>query len=659
MRGRLVEYATLKWVQENCDGDASQAVLPHSVQYDDIYFAQRGVEETKHVFLDGNTLSERFSKAQRFSVAETGFGTGLNILSAWKLWEETQKPDNAKLHFLSFEKHPLHPNDLEKAHANWTELESYCKTLRDQWPAPITGFHHLELSPNVTLTLYYGDIKDGMEQSKSLCSSIDAWFLDGFSPSKNSAMWCEDVFQGMAAISKPGASFATFTVAGDVRRGLSAAGFEIAKKPGFGRKRDMLTGIFRAQDEDLKSDAAPWYSINTVPPLKMSNRIAIIGAGISGASLAHALTRHGFEPVIFEKEKPGAGASGNMAGLIMPRLDRDTTPAAEFSVHAWLFTLRLLQRLQASNPDIALFNPCGAARLANERESREQIQTFTDEYLLPEGWIQHHENGIVFPMGGVISPPDYVRLLLADTPILIEKVLKIEQSGSGISIKTNKGTHRADRVIFANGFDALSSLQSRGLPLMASLGQIDVFPNARSPVEAFSHGPYAAPLSDSTKKIGTVIGATYRPHERGEKNYAPTQKATAENIRKLRQYRPDITDTLDSDDVISRASLRCMTPDQLPVAGPLPDWGFYAGAYDGLRTGRIEVYPAAQYQDNVYILSGLGSRGLVTAPLAATMVASQIAGTPPPVSREIYDALHPGRFFIRDLKRTKARPTKS
>jgi tRNA 5-methylaminomethyl-2-thiouridine biosynthesis bifunctional protein len=213
---------------------------PRSEHFDDVYFsAEDGLEETRHVFLDGNDLPAGWQDRPRFVIAETGFGTGLNFLAAWKLFEETAGPGR-HLEFVSFEKYPLDGQEIQLYLQPWAvEFKDFLPVLRDKYPLLVPGFHKVLLSPRVTLTVVFDDVNAALPQ---LESPVDAWFLDGFKPSTNPDMWSATVFREMARLSHPGTRFATFTVAAAVRRGLEAAGFEIRKAPGFGRKRDMLTG---------------------------------------------------------------------------------------------------------------------------------------------------------------------------------------------------------------------------------------------------------------------------------------------------------------------------------------------------------------------------------------------------------------------------------
>ncbi|MGH1457170.1 MAG: tRNA (5-methylaminomethyl-2-thiouridine)(34)-methyltransferase MnmD [Alphaproteobacteria bacterium] len=222
------------------------SVVPRSEQFDDVYFsAQDGLEETRHVFLAGNGLPDAWAGREVFTICETGFGTGLNFLAVLQLLAQGVRPDN--LHFISFEKYPLTGEYIAACLAHWGELKNELGELLSVYPVDISGGTHvLEVMNGVRLTLIFGDVNDEIPK---LQESVDCWFLDGFKPSSNPDMWSETVFANMARLSCQGASLATFTSAGFVRRGLQAAGFDIQKIRGFGRKREMCVGYLIQGDE--------------------------------------------------------------------------------------------------------------------------------------------------------------------------------------------------------------------------------------------------------------------------------------------------------------------------------------------------------------------------------------------------------------------------
>lgn len=211
-----------------------------SEHFDDVYFsADDGLAETRHVFIEGNGLPGAWQGQERFIICETGFGTGLNFLTVWSLFEETAEPVQ-RLDFVSFEKYPLSPDQIREALSVWREtLGDKTDRMLAHYPAPFPGFHRIALSDRVTLTLVFDDVNEAMMR---LEAEVDCWFLDGFKPASNPEMWSETVFEQMARLSKPGTRFATFTAAGFVKRGLEGAGFTVRKVPGFGRKREMLVG---------------------------------------------------------------------------------------------------------------------------------------------------------------------------------------------------------------------------------------------------------------------------------------------------------------------------------------------------------------------------------------------------------------------------------
>ncbi|MGR3622328.1 tRNA (5-methylaminomethyl-2-thiouridine)(34)-methyltransferase MnmD [Pseudophaeobacter sp.] len=217
------QQARLSWREDR---------IPVSEQFDDPYFSiQDGLAETCHVFLAGNDLPARF--APGFQVAELGFGTGLNMLAAWRAWE--QSGQQGALRFTSFEAFPMAPADMAKALAAFPEVAPWAARFLDGWQ----GSGACDLG-TLQLEVITGDARVSLPE---WTGEADAWFLDGFSPAKNPELWQEDLLQAVADHTKPGGSAATYTAAGFVRRGLEAAGFTVDRISGFGRKRHMTQAI--------------------------------------------------------------------------------------------------------------------------------------------------------------------------------------------------------------------------------------------------------------------------------------------------------------------------------------------------------------------------------------------------------------------------------
>lgn len=222
--------------------------LPRSVIYDDKYFCtENGLLESEYVFCGGNRLRERFTRlsdSDVFTIGETGFGTGLNFLTAWKLWRESA-PVSACLRFFSFDRYPLSQAELARSLGSWPSLSGEAAELVAQYRPEEGTVQTLSFDDGrVVLTLCFDDVLNALDRFRDERCTVNAWFLDGFAPSKNPEMWSDDVFRRMAVLSAEGTTVSTFTVAGFVRRGLNACGFRTTKPAGFGRKRQMLEGVF-------------------------------------------------------------------------------------------------------------------------------------------------------------------------------------------------------------------------------------------------------------------------------------------------------------------------------------------------------------------------------------------------------------------------------
>lgn len=219
---------------------------PLAEDFDDGYFSRHnGWAETEHVFIRGNRLRERWATltTSSFVIGETGFGSGLNFVAAWRAWQQTA-PAGAHLYFVSAELHPLLPEDLIRAAAQWPDLQKEYSSLVGQYPSLTAGFHVLNF-PSVTLLLLLGDAHEMFSQLLHTThpdflprnALVDAWFLDGFAPAKNPGLWTQELFTVLALLSKPSTTLATFSAAGEMRRRLTAAGFSVRKEPGYAHKR--------------------------------------------------------------------------------------------------------------------------------------------------------------------------------------------------------------------------------------------------------------------------------------------------------------------------------------------------------------------------------------------------------------------------------------
>ena len=206
--------------------------VPVSTRFDDPYYSREdGLAETRHVFLDGCDLPARWQGCEAFTIAELGFGTGLNFCATLALWQQTVAPAS-HLHFVSFEMYPLTAAEIDRALTVWPDIAEQRAALVAAWQ----GAGSIEIG-SVTLTVIAGDARNAVP---AWDGRADAWFLDGFAPSRNPQMWEPGLLDAVARKSAPDAIAATYSVAGAVRRGLTGAGFTLERLPGYGRKREML-----------------------------------------------------------------------------------------------------------------------------------------------------------------------------------------------------------------------------------------------------------------------------------------------------------------------------------------------------------------------------------------------------------------------------------
>jgi tRNA U34 5-methylaminomethyl-2-thiouridine-forming methyltransferase MnmC len=211
------------------DLDWRDRLIPVSRRFDDPYFSLAGgLDETRHVFLAGNSLPGRFRDG--FHIAELGFGTGLNLLAVLM---EHRGPGH--VHYTSFEAFPMPAADMARAVSAFPDLAEIAEQLLAQWASGARVLHF----PNLTARIIIGDARKTLADWDG---RADAWFLDGFSPAKNPELWSPELMEEVARHTAPGGTFATYTAAGHVRRALAEAGFAVSRVPGYARKRHMTVG---------------------------------------------------------------------------------------------------------------------------------------------------------------------------------------------------------------------------------------------------------------------------------------------------------------------------------------------------------------------------------------------------------------------------------
>lgn len=637
---------------------------PRCGNYGDIYFSKDGaMDETHHVFLQGNDLPRRWQDRSRFRIAETGFGTGLNFLCTLDAWLQTA-PENARLDYLSVEKHPLTRTDLQRALAAWPRLAGLAAELLEHYPPLVHGLHQRRLlNGRATLTLLFGDAAEMLEGLEG--RRIDAWYLDGFAPRRNPDMWSPALFQQIAGLSTPGASFATFSAAGVVRRGLQQAGFELSTRPGFGRKRDMLGGRLISAPE--AHSRAPWFQH---PDVEAKEKDAVvIGAGLAGCTVAHSLAQRGWRITLIERHSGVAQeASGNHAGVVMPRLTADMGAAGRFYLGAFLHTVHWLNQLKKRDPALPWFQS-GVLQLCDERQQqrmrklglpKEVLEICDRDTASRHCGIATRRGGLFFPAGGWLEPPALCRWLLDDQQ---DKIARLPQQ-SALSLKRENAQWRiigenrviasAETVIITNGYDAGRLLGTDIFRLQKIRGQLVYLattPAGEALKTPICYDGYVIPAHQGLH----CVGASY---DSGDDRLEVRQESERNILSALTHELPDLHRLRTSS---GRVAFRTSTQDHLPIIGPVPDTAFYRHEYADLHHGRpAHQYRNAQYLPRLFVSGGHGSRGLVSCHFAAEEIACTLSHETSPLSGDLSHATQPGRFLVRELRRSppQRRPTK-
>jgi tRNA 5-methylaminomethyl-2-thiouridine biosynthesis bifunctional protein len=575
---------------------------PYSAAYGDVYHsAEGGIAQAQHVFLRGNGLPGRWRGRRSFTILETGFGFGLSFLATLQAWRED--PGHCeRLHFVSVEKHPFSVADLSFVLKKYAELKG--QELVAHWPMLVPGMHRLEFAGgNVALTLFFGDIAEGLPQ---LSLAADAIYLDGFAPAKNPAMWEPRLLRHLGRLAAPGATVATWSVAASVRDALEGAGFRVEKTGGFGTKKEMLIG----------------HSVRTRHVEKVSfesRKAMIVGAGVAGAAVAERLSARGWEVKVLERHARAAEeASGNPAGVFHPVVSPDDSLFARCTRASFLFLLNHWKNLAGLE-----WNRCGVLQLARDAGELASQRRAIATLGYPEAYAQLRDGGIWFPEGGWVKPRSLVEGLLSRFPVerlFGREVEKLSFNGEWHAIDAKGATiASAPVVVLANAADALRLSPQPQVRLQRIRGQLTLAPAIAGLEHVVLRGGMVIPGIDGR----SVIGASY---DIGDEDASVRVDSHEGNLARLEQILPGASKGLDAAKLEGRVAFRATVRDRLPLIGPLGDGLFAAFAY--------------------------GSRGLLWCGLAGEIIASILEGEPQPVERKLAAAMAPGRFLLRQKRKS-------
>ncbi len=623
--------------------------LPYNTVYGDIYKSRAGaMDEAREVFVAGADVAGRWRDHERFTLLELGFGLGVNFLATLAAWRDDPRACR-RLHFVSVEGHPADPASLARAHEALGLDGPDARRLRERWPLTLPGLHRIEFADaRVTLTIAIGHVHRILP---ILSVAADAFYLDGFAPARNPAMWDERTCAALARRARPGATLATYTAAAQVRDALAAAGFELALRPGFADKRHCLSGRYAPRWRTFAPpDAAPAWP---------RREALVIGAGMAGCATTASLSRRGWRVRLLER-RAGVAAEGSRQPVLADHLhlSPDDNPLARLTRAA------LLNAGAASAA-----RPIGRLALAEKPEKRELQRAMLASLDFPQTYARAVERdeaselaGVRLRHGGVWLPlcrvAEPARLsaewLDAAGGMLSARydttVARLERRGDDwLAIDPNGDElGRAPVIVLAAAGEASALAGTDSVALRRVRGQTTILSSAAiGPLRTVLGGDaYACPLDGG----GVLAGATFdEGHDLG-----PTHDADLSNLRRLARLLAAPSDAEGwAETVLASArpgavGFRHVARDRLPLIGAMPDErAVRRSAAELMRNDRLP-FPVL---DGIYGAFGYGSRGLLWATLGAEILAAALEGEPAPVESDLLGLIDPTRFVRRLLRR--------
>ena len=633
-----------------------------SKQFDDRYFSSSGAaDECRHVFLQGNNFESRILNCEQFTVGEIGFGAGINFLTTADAWK-SRRIAHAKLHYVSIEKYPIALYDLKEFYEQMSDSFTLAKQLLGQYPLPVSGTHRIEFpADNIALTLIYADALDALQLSSF---TVDAWFLDGFAPHKNSELWSMDIAAQVYRTTRINGTFATYTAAGSVKNHFSAAGFRIKKQGGYGNKRDMLTGIrTQAESHHFSLKDKSWLLNPTCKP--SSKAALVIGGGLAGIAIGAALAVRNWQVTLIERNtEPATEASGNCNAILMPRLSVDHDVQSQLTLQGFLYSLRYLRDLQALSKK-CIWQECGVIQLPRDKIQWQRMQQITMREQLPHELLRSVSKyeaaalsgcevahaGWYYPQAGWVVPKNACSMLLEQNSninfLSKQEISHIEYVNDTWHAFNNRNEMiaTADTVILANALAVNQFEQTHWCKLHAKRGQITLIPeelNLITPNNIVCADAYITPPLDGQ----LVLGASFITNDTDTEI---RDSEHADNIKKICRIIPDFSappiDTLNG-----RAAIRAVSPDRLPVVGPVAKADAFNQDFTPAALGASNTrYSLPDYFPGLYIATGFGSRGMAWIPICAEALACIINNEPLPFNQAIANAIHPSRFLMKKL----------
>ena len=605
---------------------------PYNDKFDDIYFnTDDPLGESEYVFVSvlNNDLP------MQVNILETGFGTGLNfLLSAKKFLNKKQR-----LNFVSIESNPLSKEDIYKIYKNLGVNDCLLDAFLNLYPPLTQGFHRINLTSNITLTLCFYDINLALDELSFKANFI---FLDGFSPSKNEAMWSEKNILKISNLCQSGTILRTYTASVNVQRALKNAGFIVDLQRGYNKKRQMIVAKF---DKDLGQThkQTAYFSRFDSNSSKNFKTALIIGGGVAGCVMAFKLKQLGVDVTIAEKRDDIAtNGSSNHCGILMPLITKPDVKLGKMHLNAFLQAQRFYQTHLSKNE----FETCEVIDYAHEPKLVDRLIKW-QEFDLSNGVFDVEFDAKPYPKaiiknGGKARPRKMCKVISKDILILYGYEFldfKNLQNGRILANFKNGKTLEADILILALGSNSMDLLSNYKIPLSSVRGQVT---HIRPILDClpFSSKGYVCPSVDGVQ----VIGATY------DRNLFISNSRSEDDIRNLADVAEFLSDKK-VEIIGSNVGFRGYSGDRFALIGRLCDEKFYKNEYKSLLWNKNKPQNEPRYISNVYVNTAHGSRGLCTAVLGAELIADLIFDRPLCIEKTLYDELHLARFLIRLLKK--------
>jgi len=575
-----------------------------SEEFDDLYSSAKGaVAECNHVFIKGNNLKERFENLgenSKFYIGEIGFGIGINFLTTCKSWLDHTK-QNQVLEFYSFDKYLFRLSDFKTLNVSCPDLKEYISELERNYPRNIQGAQKISLfGGRIILNLIIGEIDNTQEYIK-LMDKVDAWYFDGFSPSKNPDLWSIKLFKCIHKSCHENTTFSTYTSSGLVKNNLTESGFNHSRAMGFSDKRHMLKGTV---DTQLKKNTS-------------NTKVAVIGSGIAGCVLSYTLAKKGIEVDLYEKsDSICSGASSHELLVTYPRLSAHDTAFGSFTLHSYIFATNFYKQLKTDTwkkTGVIILNHDAATEKRQssllEKRADGEIYRYIDPDEASEiSGIDIKLNGLIYEDAGYILPEEMCKFLIESPKINIftsSHIKSIKKNREFFNLNIGEKKFEYQNVCVCAGSETANIVDIDGISIkrgqVTHIESLDNVSRIKLPICAKGY------ISPRVNNIH-LVGSSYSDSE-------DTDLSEEEHLYNLNNLKLVIDEEMNV--ITGQTGHRAVSKDHMPVVG---------------------------MKDGIYINTCHGSRASVTAPISAEIIASMIVDEAPPLMGRELESLSPERF---------------